>query len=72
MQPEHRSHPGAAPGLELPQPSSLLDPAEHLLDPLPGIDRAGIARMADSAAINRRKAMGLDVVGHMGRDPIDP
>jgi len=60
MQAEHCSHPGSTPGLELPQPSSLLDLAEHLLDPLPGIDRAGIARMADSAAINRRMATGLD------------
>ena len=43
MQPEHRSHSGPASGLELPQAGGLFDPAKHLLNPLPGVDRLSVA-----------------------------
>jgi hypothetical protein len=69
MQPEHRSDPGSASGLELPQTGSRFDPAKHLLDPPPGVDRLGIPQMAGGAAFDRGAAAGLDVLRHMGRDP---
>jgi hypothetical protein len=76
MQPEHRSHPGSAPGLELPQAGGLsllrrslrLDPAKHLLDPLTGVDGLGITLMANGAAVDGGAAAGLDVLGDMRRD----
>jgi len=71
MQPEYRPRLGSSPGIELPEPSFLFDPAKHLLDPLYGVDGLGVALMASSAAINRRTTASLDVLSHMGRDAVD-
>jgi hypothetical protein len=71
MQPEHRSDPGAASDLELPQARSLFDPAKHLLDPPPGVDRLGIAIMAGGAAVDGGAAAGLDVLRYVWRDGCD-
>ena len=68
MQPEYRSDPGLASGLELPQPRGLFDPAKPLLDSLPGVDRLPLTRIANGAAIDSGAAAGLDVPRNMGRD----
>ena len=49
---KRRSAPGSASGLDLHQPCGLLNPAEHLLDPLPGVDRLDVGLMANGAFVN--------------------
>ncbi len=70
MQPEHRSHTGSASGFELPQSGRLLDPASHLLDPLPGMDRLAVALMPSGSSDTGGAAAGLDLLRFMRRDAV--
>jgi hypothetical protein len=57
-----------ASGLRLPEPCDLFDPANHLLDPLSGLDRLAIALVADGAPVDGGTAMRPSFLSHMGRD----
>ena len=66
MQPKHRTHLACAAQLELAQAAPLFDPAKHLLDAAAGVDRLGVALVADTAAIDgRTRAAG--VLSHVRR-----
>jgi hypothetical protein len=65
MQAKHRADLFGAATLEQAQASPLFHPAKHLLDPSAGVNRHGVAIMADGGAISGGTAGASGVLGHV-------
>src|SRR5256885_708550 len=53
---------------QLATPADHLQPAEDLLHPLTNTLAGGVAEMSDGAAVDPAAALGIDVLGDVGRD----
>src|SRR5256885_16490627 len=53
---------------QLATPADHLQPAEDLLHPLTNTLADGVAEMSDGAAVDPAAALGIDVLGDVGRD----